>query len=692
MLLSPISLAEELDEDLGDELADFYGDEEFVSIATGTKQQVNKAPAVATVITSSQIIAMGARNLTEVLDTVPGLHASRSGQLLAPEYWFRGITSTFNPHTLMMINGVSTKSVVRGDNHIVWGEFPIHSIERIEIIRGPGSALYGADAFSGVINIITKKNSSTTASNEIGGMVGSFGTQNIWSNNVFSYKGWKFATNFEYLVSDGYEGIINSDAQTNIDAFGATIGAPPVSLAPGRLSTQFKAFDVWFSGENDHMSFDIGLLNKFDVGSGLGATEVLDSNGQEKGYKNILSFSSKPIQLSDAFSITTQLSYYASSQEIEKDFLLFPEGSFFGAFPDGFIGNPGWQEETTKAEIDLKYSGFKSTNLLFGLGYERQNLYEVTESKNFLADLTPRPGGLEDVSDTSEVYLAEADRESNFLYLQSVSQLAPDWELTFGGRYDDYSDFGSSFNPRAALVWSTTQKITTKFLYGKAFRAPSFAELLTVNNPIALGNLSLSPETIDTYEVAFNYKNSAEFSMDINLFNYKIEDFITFVGDSNGQTATAQNVGQRTGRGLEASVSYSMKNNLKLIANTAYVKATDDLLNDDVGEYPNLQSYFRLEWNVNDNWNLNSQVSIIGSRERVPDDVRKKLDGNITAFVSTSYKFNESNTNLELLVSNLFDEDVREPSSSNQTFGQTNIPNDLPQQGRAIYLRLSTRY
>ena len=71
---------------MDEELADFYGDEDFITLATGTKQLIHKAPSIATVITAEEIKNMGARNLSEILDTVPGLHASRSGQLMAPEF------------------------------------------------------------------------------------------------------------------------------------------------------------------------------------------------------------------------------------------------------------------------------------------------------------------------------------------------------------------------------------------------------------------------------------------------------------------------------------------------------------------------------------------------------------------------------------------------------------------------------
>jgi outer membrane receptor for ferrienterochelin and colicins len=81
-----------------------------------------------------------------------------------------------------------------------------------------------------------------------------------------------------------------------------------------------------------------------------------------------------------------------------------------------------------------------------------------------------------------------------------------------------YSDFGDTFNPRIALVWQSAYNLTTKFMYGRAFRAPSFSELFNVNNPVAQGNDSLDPESIDWYELAFDYQPRADLRTGLNLF------------------------------------------------------------------------------------------------------------------------------------------------------------------------------
>ncbi|MEJ2442990.1 MAG: TonB-dependent receptor plug domain-containing protein, partial [Exilibacterium sp.] len=153
-MASEICLAQSSDDE--DALLELYGDEEMISIATGQKQSIAKAPAVASVITADDILRSGATDIDDVLEMVPGLHVSRDHINYNPIYTFRGIYTSFNPQVLMLINGVPLTNLFHGDRNLMWGGMPVNGISRIEVIRGPGSAIYGADAFAGVINIITK--------------------------------------------------------------------------------------------------------------------------------------------------------------------------------------------------------------------------------------------------------------------------------------------------------------------------------------------------------------------------------------------------------------------------------------------------------------------------------------------------------------------------------------------------------
>ena len=128
-----------------------YGDEDMVSIATGLSQPIAKAPSTATVITAKDIKSLGALTLDEVLESVPGLHVIPSTlDRLNPVYTIRGIYTGFNPQVLFLINGQRIVSSLYTGGMSMNSRMNVENISRIEIIRGPGSAVYGADAVSGV--------------------------------------------------------------------------------------------------------------------------------------------------------------------------------------------------------------------------------------------------------------------------------------------------------------------------------------------------------------------------------------------------------------------------------------------------------------------------------------------------------------------------------------------------------------
>src|SRR5450759_4643594 len=162
-----------------EELALAYGDKSFVTIASGTRQPVARAPSVASVVTAEDIAAIGAADLDEVLETVPGLHVARSPLGYNPIYTIRGIDTQYNPQVLMLVNGIPITGVFVGDRSQIWAGMPVDNIARIEVIRGPGSALYGADAFSGVININTKTAADINGT-QLGLSAGSFNSRDGW--------------------------------------------------------------------------------------------------------------------------------------------------------------------------------------------------------------------------------------------------------------------------------------------------------------------------------------------------------------------------------------------------------------------------------------------------------------------------------------------------------------------------------
>ena len=199
------------------------GDEELISIATGSPRPVSKAPAVASVITAEEIRASGATTVLQALEQVPGLHIGLSSiNRLRPIFSMRGIHTGNSPQTLVLVDGHEIPDTFSG-SLLPTIYLPIENVARIEVIRGPGSAIYGADAFAGVINIISKTDVDINGA-QAGIKTGSFNTQNIWGQYGGISNGWRIAASMEYSKSDGHKGrIIDSDLQTDLDAaYGAS--------------------------------------------------------------------------------------------------------------------------------------------------------------------------------------------------------------------------------------------------------------------------------------------------------------------------------------------------------------------------------------------------------------------------------------------------------------------------------------
>jgi iron complex outermembrane receptor protein len=677
-----------------EELLSYYGDEEFVSIATGISQPISKAPAVASVITASNIKKIGATDLDEVLETIPGLHVANRAEGYAPIYVFRGVYSNTNPQVLMLINGMPLTNLYLGDRNQAWAGMAVESISRIEVIRGPGSAVYGADAFAGVINIVTK-NSNEISGIETGARYGSFNTKDVWLNYGHSGEKLNITASLEFHDTDGQEEEVSADAQTFLDAISGT----STSLSPGNVNLQRKNMDARLQLVYEYFTFNSGIQLRSDAGVGIGIAETLDSHGRvsSERYNADLTYDNQ--SFSENLGLKATVSYLQTTQEVDDDLILFPPGSrgpfltpmgapIFPPFPDGIIGNPEVYERHSRVNLTGTYRGFDNHEVLLGTGYYYGEVYKTEEEKNF--GINPATGfpilpgsGLVDVSDTPFVFLPEDNRENHYVFVQDVWHLANDWELTAGVRYDHYSDFGDTVNPRLALVWSTRHNLTSKFLYGEAFRAPSFAETRVQSNPTVLGNPNLEPETLKSYEIAFNYRPTFDLSIDLNLFHYEWEDIIQFVPDPGSATRTAQNVGEQEADGVEIEVNWDVTEQLSILSNYSWQNAEDKNTGSDAANAPEQQFYIRGFADLPNNFNVSLQLNSVMDRNRALGDPRSDIDDYTTVDMTIRKSFYGEQLELSLLAKNIFDEDAREPSLN--AVPVPAIPDDLPLAGRRIF-------
>ncbi len=688
-LASEICLAQSSDDE--DALLELYGDEEMISIATGQKQSIAKAPAVASVITADDILRSGATDIDDVLEMVPGLHVSRHPFGYSPLYVFRGIYSEYNPQVLMLINGVPITNLFHGNRGLIWGGLPINNISRIEVIRGPGSAIYGAEAFAGVINVITKPPSEIDGT-ETGIRTGSFGRRDAWLLHGNSWNKFDIAFSLQYHDTNGSREKIHSDAQTKNDAMFDTTA----SLAPGAVNLQRKNIDTRLDIAYEKLRFRAGLQQRADWGNGVGIGEALDPNNYYLSNRWNVDLSYHNENFMDNWNVTGQLSYLKTSQEVEKNLIIYPpgvklqDGGEEAIYPEGLIGNPEVFEQHSRVDASAFYSGLKRNSIRLGAGYYYGDLYKVQESKNFGIDpatgnILPPGANLVDVTDTPYVFLREGSRKNYYAFAQDVWEFSTDWELTAGVRYDHYSDFGSTINPRLAIVWSTLRTLTTKFLYGEAFRSPSFVETRAINNPSVLGNANLNPETMKSYEIAFNYQPNEKLQTNLNLFYYSWNDIIEFVPDTGKSTSTAQNNGKQTGRGLEVELKWEISSHLYLNSNFSLQRSINENFDHAAIHAPSKQFSASLDWDFLYNWHLNAEIHYILDRKRFRSDPRSDIDDYRLVNMNLRRKSSDGKWEVALSAKNIFNNDVREPSPwSDPT---ANIPEDLPQAKRNFFIQ-----
>lgn len=644
------------------------------TIATASKQTTTKAPAVVTLITAEDIKATGATNLVDVLEGVPGIHIRESQFGLRPLIHFRGAKAT---QTLLMINGNSMVDLVWNFG-IFWKGLPVSVIERVEIIRGPGSALFGADASAGVINVITKTALDMDHS-EAGVQVGSYDSKTAWIQHGTHLNGYQLAMTANISDTSGHDPFIETDGQTSRDQMFNT----DISLAPGNAQYGWRNEDIRFSIAKDHWRLQTDYMRHSDLEIGLTGFGVLDpvTKGSDSRINVDLLYNNS--EFSDHWELNMDLRYQHIEYDSGDGFQERPPGytDATGTYPDGQLNQYESAERRLVYEISTLYNGADKHSIRIGAGYTWQDLYSVKHMVNFgtAADGSALPPGgpLVDISDSPFAFAPEDTREISHLYLQDIWTISKNWEMTTGARYDDYSDFGGTFNPRLALVWQSTDKLTSKLIYGKAFRPPSYLELYDQTS-FTIPNPDLEPERSETLELAFSYIAKKNLQLGLNLYKFDQTDIIRPTGISE----QFQNTGDHSINGIEIEARWQASKSVSVYAN--YTVREQDESNLRAIQEPDEDAYIRTDWSFAPKWNLNIQASWIGKRDRNTSDLRTEVDDYIIAD-TTIRSATEKNWEFAASIRNLFDSDARE-------FTGRSIEDDLPLPERNVYAEIRYKF
>lgn len=538
-----------------------------VSVATKSRQRVSQAPGIVTVITAEEIRNMGARDLRDVLEMVPGFEFSRwrNGVLRV------GVRGTKDPYTtskiLLLIDGIPYNSLMYGVAFNNGYEFNINAVERIEIIRGPGSALYGRNAFNGVISVITKKGTGNEGL-KLSAQGGNYNTYSGEAAFGYSKNDTALYLNANRFKTDGHE--------------------PEFADGRGGVSPWETYQDnYYFNLKANVKNLELTSVYVDNCFGGSSGPFITNSQMHTKRGSHSLRFTPH-IGEKWNFATTVLLQHGQEIQDIE----IFKPGlpGIYGSiYPNGRYATPQHKEYKYGLNVETTHYFSQNHTMLMGLQMEKYGVtgckiranYDLYDPKSPALFFYDGNGikhfyGKPDMPEDQRGWIAENGHDySNIaLFIQDTFNPVSTLGITIGGRYDHDSEFGDVFNPRGGLVWEFAKNADLKILYGQAYRAPDCQEQFKASG-FTLGNPNLKPEKIKTFEIGVGYRME-KISFNMNLFYNKLTNVIYAEPLAVGKPNVYQNIGKNTAQGIEFETRYIPNRSIWLFVNYSYVDSQDN--------------------------------------------------------------------------------------------------------------------
>ncbi len=537
-----------------------------VDIASKTSETLSSVPSTMSVFSRKQIQALGVDNAYEVMNFVPGMQSTRGDWVGAvPKDHARGVYLD-SGNVLVMINGERVNESSFGKASVYMPYIPIEIIEKIEFIRGPGSALYGSNAFLGVMNIVTSKERNTLqlvlGNNGRYGATGQFNTSLSDDTSLFA--------SFSYDQKDG-----ESYPQGVKDPLEALYLEAGVDYKKLQLRARYNETSLdeflnlaGYSTQNQHTSDNTFVGIKYNW------------------------INNDKLKLDSSYSYT--------KHNISSAGLI----AAFDDIPDFLLG-PAWQTTDSKFETELSYQFENQWQLAAGIEYAeakqveagvRTNYYD-DESMLVIIDPAYYQQGIVTVMDFPEFASLKYTFETYSAYGQLKIPYSDALTLFVGARYDDVKDIDSKLSPRLAGVYVINPEHTVKVQYGESFRTPVTNELFS-NDDVTVGNPSLRSESVKTTELVWHYQTS-ELQANAVLFYNELNDFINIEPtQSNDALFTFTNSFNTQNSGIELDATWQSSKEFSVTG--TYTQYFEDPINASFKRFASLVS----SYNLSDSWQV----------------------------------------------------------------------------------------
>ena len=634
--------------------------EELMAVKVGTvygaskhEQQITEAPSDVTIVTADEIQKSGYRTLAEIINSVRGFYTTSDGA-----YNYIGTRGIYLPgnyggEILVMIDGHRMNDAIfdqadSGTSFMV----DVDLIDRVEVIRGPGSSLYGNNAFFAVINVITRRG------RDINGVEasGAYASYDTYTGRL-SY-GNRFKNGLEIAMSGTY-----LDSGGNNDLYFPEFSS--INQGHAKQNGTSRAPGAFISISYEDLSFEAGFIqHKKIVSNGAYGTVFNDSRDvllDERAFADL----KMQHHFDNDWDLTTRIYYdhYRYNGDYPQSQYVYGNPLYPGLIT---MNSDRDDQESLGGEVQISKTLFQKHRVTVGAEYRHDfSLQQQNYDQGGTSYLNSNP--------TADTFGA---------YVQDEYAILHNLMLNAGVRYDWFSSFGDTLNPRVALIYSPCTNATLKAIYGQAFRAPNAFELYYVA-PRYVSNEHLKPETINSYELDYDQVLNPHLKLVSSLFYYEVDDLIAFGLDSHGDS-TFGNLAGATSKGGEIELDANWAKGWRARLSYTYADARATATGQRLSDSPEHLAKFNLTaplWHEK----VFANLEILGMSDRSTvggNEVGSYWVANFTLFSREIIK----GLDLSASIYNIFDKQYGDP------VGSDFVLDSVPQAGRQFRVKLTYHF